>query len=300
MHDAAHIAVDELLDDIERHLTEVYTASEKELLKLSKEYFQQFAKEDLKMAQRVADGKMTEKQYEAWRKRKLMHGRKYNVMREQVAERLLTVNEAATMYINGELPKVYALGYNAINGAVKEFGGYSFNLLNEDMVRHLARGDTTLIPVRAVEAAVDVAWNKKKVNTQILQGIMQGESIEKITNRIMNVSSMNKTNATNAARTFVTSAENKGRKDSYDRLEKDGLVLRKYWIATRGSRTRPWHAEAGAVYSKENAIPTDEPFIVDGERMMFPGDASEASGRNVANCRCTMAATVIDFKKRRS
>jgi hypothetical protein len=32
----------------------------------------------------------------------------------------------------------------------------------------------------------------------------------------------------------------------------------------------------------------DEPFVVDGEQLMFPGDTSMgATARNIVNCRCT-------------
>lgn len=299
MAKTAHQLIDNVLDEMDFELSKIYAEAEKDILKKSQQYFEQFKKEDAKMLKRVADGKMTEPQYKAWRKKKLMQGKRYSVMREDIAKRLLSTNEIATAYINGQLPKVYMLGYNDISGAVDGFGGYSFNLLNEDAVRNLAKYDDSLLPIRAVDSAVDIAWNKKKVSSQILQGILQGESIDDIANRIVNVSGMNKDTAVGAARTFVTSAENKGRMDSYKRVEKDGLVLRKYWIATPGPRTRPWHAEAGAMYSKDKAIPMDEPFVVDGENMMFPGDATEASGKNLYNCRCTMASTVVDYKKPR-
>jgi hypothetical protein len=54
--------------------------------------------------------------------------------------------------------------------------------------------------------------------------------------------------------------------------------------------------DAGADYgSDDKSIPIDQPFIVDGEELMFPGDPS-ASGKNVWNCRCSRRNVVKGFK----
>jgi len=36
----------------------------------------------------------------------------------------------------------------------------------------------------------------------------------------------------------------------------------------------------------------DEPFIVGGERLMYPGDASGSAAQTI-NCRCAVAHTVV-------
>jgi SPP1 gp7 family putative phage head morphogenesis protein len=140
----------------------------------------------------------------------------------------------------------------------------------------------------------------KKINSQVLQGIIQGESIPKIAKRIGNVQEMNKDAAIRSARTIVTGAENKGRMDSYKRAEADGIILQKEWIATNDNRTRHAHSYLDGV-----VIDCDKPFetvlwLSKNKRMpdkiMFPGDPS-AHPANVYNCRCSMASVVKGFKK---
>ena len=78
----------------------------------------------------------------------------------------------------------------------------------------------------------------------------------------------------------------------------DGIILRKYWLATYDKRARDWHKDAGNDYTEEKAIDIDDFFIVDGEKMLHPGDAMHgASGHNLYNCRCSIASKVIGFKK---
>lgn len=55
----------------------------------------------------------------------------------------------------------------------------------------------------------------------------------------------------------------------------------KEWIVTSGN-PRPAHADADG-----QEVPIDEPFDVDGEDMMYPGDPS-GSVENVVNCMCTV------------
>ena len=55
----------------------------------------------------------------------------------------------------------------------------------------------------------------------------------------------------------------------------------KQWVPAGGERTRTAHAAmAGAP-----PIPMDQPFIVDGEALMYPGDPNGSAG-NTINCRC--------------
>ena len=47
-------------------------------------------------------------------------------------------------------------------------------------------------------------------------------------------------------------------------------------------------------------VGVNEPFIVDGEKLMFPGDASMgASGKNFYNCRCTVKAMIKGHERTR-
>ena len=291
MADKAHYQTDLKLEEMEKRLSAIYSRAEKEIQKTADEYFSRFAKQDEAKRKLLEQGKITEEEYTKWRKGKVMYGKRFTEMKEQCAEQLMNVNQTAMAYINGELPEVYAINYNALESAVDGVGGYSFTLVDADTVRNLAVTDTSLLPYKEIDPAKDIPWNMKKINAETLQGIVQGESMDKIAKRMMNVQEMNKTQAIRSARTIVTGAENKGRQDSYKRAEEDGIVMKREWIATNDGRTRHWHAE---LYGVE--VDVDEPWVNDFGEIMFPGDPS-ADPANTYNCRCSMAAKVIGFKK---
>ena len=288
MSDLAHRKTDEKLEEMEKRLSAIYSRAEKEIQKTADEYFSKFAKQDEAKRKLLEQGKLTEEEYTKWRKGKVMYGKRFTEMKEQCAKQLLNVNQTAIDYVNGELPEVYALNYNALAGSVDGLGGYSFTLVDADTVRNLAVTDTSLLPYKDIDPAKDIPWNMKKINAETLQGILQGESMDKIAKRLRNVQEMNKTQAIRSARTIVTGAENKGRQDSYARAEADGIILQKEWLATNDGRTRHSHAML------DGAIVDQDKKFENG--LMYPGDPS-GRPEEVYNCRCTLAAKVNGFKK---
>ena len=294
MADKAHIAVDDKLAVMEKRLSAIYSEAEKDLQKKADEFFDKFKKADEINRKKVKNGEMTEDEYKEWRKKKVMRGKQFTDMKRQVAKNLLHTNEIAIAYINGQIPEVYALGYNALAPTVDGVGGYSFSLVDPDTVRNLATTDSSLLPYKKINPAKDVAWNMQKVNSQVLQGVIQGESIPKIAKRIKNVQEMNRSSAIRTARTIVTGAENKGRMDSYKRAEADGIILQKKWLSSnQAGRTRDWHFPSSF---ESLEVDTDKPFVNGMGEIMFPGDPT-AKGANVYNCRCSMRAVVKGFKK---
>lgn len=288
MEDKAHAKTDQKLEEMEKRLSAIYFRAGKEIQQTADEYFSRFAKQDEAKRKLLEQGKITEDEYNKWRKGKVMYGKRFTEMKEQCAKQLLNVNKTAIAYVNGELPEVYAINYNALESAVDGVGGYSFTLVDADTVRNLAVTDTSLLPYKEIDPAKDIPWNMKKINAETLQGILQGESMDKIAKRIMNVQEMNKTQAIRSARTIVTGAENKGRQDSYARAEADGIILAKEWISTNDSRTRHSHAVLdGAIVDQDKKFDNG---------LMFPGDPN-GRPEEVWNCRCTVAAVVKGFKK---
>ena len=288
MADISHYQTDLKLEEMETRLSAIYSRAEKEIQKTADEYFSKFAKQDEAKRKLVEAGKLTEEEYTKWRKGKVMYGKRFTEMKEQCAKQLLNVNQTALAYVNGELPEVYAINYNALAGSVDGVGGYSFTLVDADTVRNLSVTDTSLLPYKELDPAKDIPWNMKKINAETLQGILQGESMDKIAKRLRNVKEMNKTQAIRSARTIVTGAENKGRQDSYARAEADGIILQKEWLATNDGRTRHSHAMLdGAIVDQDKKFDNG---------LMYPGDPS-GRPEEVYNCRCTLVAKVNGFKK---
>ena len=300
MADIAHTKTDQKLEEMEKRLSAIYSRAEKEIGERWKEYLVEAQAEidELQKAYELAKkgGDKNEirkagiKLSKAKRNRTLMNNR-FEDLTERTAAELANVNKTALSYINGQLPDVYSINYNVLAPTVDGVGGYSFALVDSDTVKNLATTDKSLLPYKNLDEKKDIRWNVKKMNAEVLQGILQGEPMDKIASRLSKVTDMNATAAIRNARTMVTGAENKGRQDSYARATADGIILHKEWIATNAGRTRHWHAELDG-----QTVPQDKPFSNSVGLIMFPGDPG-AHPANVYNCRCSMAAVVKGFKK---
>ena len=284
MADTAHTKTDQKLEEMEKRLSAIYSRAEKEIGERWKEYLVESQTEidELQKAYELAKKggdakeirKAGKKLASAKRERTLMDKR-FKALTETTATQLANVNKTALAYVNGQLPEVYSINYNAISPSVDGVGGYTFALVDADTVKNLATTDKSLLPFKELDEKKDIRWNVKKMNAEVLQGILQGEPMDKIAGRLSKVTEMNKTQAIRSARTIVTGAENKGRQDSYKRAEADGIILQKEWVSTNDGRTRHSHAVLdGAIVDQDKKFDNG---------LMYPGDPS-GRPEEVYNC----------------
>ena len=303
--DLAHEWTDEELKRLERRISRVYREAWDDLEKTVIDYFTAFEKRDEEMKKligTVQNGKeWTEQDYLQWRLNQIGRGKRFQALRDKIAERMTHANEIAIALANGDMAKIYAMNRNYTIETAKEQAGDA--LVNEDFIQwdeetvnRLLVEEPDLMPYypaeRAIKRGIDLAWGKRQITANVTSGILQGKSIGKIASDLQrDIPEMNRTSAVRAARTAVTRAENAGRQDAAEDLEKRGVILEKEWIATLDGKTRHAHRRADG-----QTVENSEPFIVGGEKLMFPGDDSMgASGWNLYNCRCTRAVRVKGF-----
>ena len=312
--DKARKWTDKRLAAMENRIKRIYAIANGDVEKKFLEWAEKYKKLDeekrkkveyaLKMGSEDAEKLLAD--WKRWRRTQVFIGQNWRNTLDELTARYLNANEIAAAYVNGEVPPIAARNYNAFeeqaNAAAKEYGinEYSFNLVDENTIKKLATDNETLLPYKVIDGKKDVRWNSKTINAQILQGILQGESIGDIAKRLENVTVMNRDSAIRNARTAVTGAECAGRQLSYINAEKNGMIIEREWIASPGSRTRDWHADLDGVRKGVN-----EPFtnIVRLSRVkrvmdeiMYPGDP-RAHPANVYNCRCSISARIVGFRR---
>lgn len=298
--DKGRRTTDNELRTMEKKLKAMYSRAQKELEKEWKEYMNKADEKSLDLYIAIGKAKtpyakqLAEQKYKDFVKNMTLRDEHYKTMVNQYVNALLEVNERAVAYVNDMMPTIYTTNFNAIGtGIESQVKGYSFEMVDEATVKSLATKDKTLLPYKKVNEKKDVRWNTSAVNSEVLQGILQGESIPKIAARLENVTAMNLTSAIRNARTSTTCAENRGRMDSFREAQKKGVVIHKIWMATEDGRTREAHV---ILDGQEREI--DEPFDSELGKIMYPGDP-DADPSNVYNCRCTMVTKVLGFESSR-
>ena len=294
--DEGHNLTDKELAKLERRIAKLYREAGKELQATIDDYFGQFKKRDEEMKAligTVQNGKeWTETDYKQWRLNQIGRGERYQAMRDKVARRVTDANAVAVSYTNDATPGIYSLNRNYAAYTIESVAGnVGFDLWDEQTVKRLIVEQPELMPYyppkRALKRGIDLTYGKKQITASVTSSILQGKSIKNMANDLQKrITTMSRDSAIRTARTAVTGAQNAGRMDSYAAAKKMGIKLKKRWLATLDNLTRHAHAMLDG-----QTVDIDEPFKVDGEEIMFPGDTS-APGYLVYNCRCTTVVEV--------
>ena len=289
--DEGRILTDEQLIELEKEIRRAYAAASVELMETIDAHFARFEKKDTEMRRLMEAGQITEDQYLQWRLSYIGRGKRFEELRDKLAERVTRANELAVSYVNNRTPTIYTLNRNYAGYRVEKRTGFryqSFILLNEAAIRRLLVEKPDLMPnypkKRALERGIDLAYGKKRITAAVTSGILQGKGVRKIAADLRTrLVDMSVESAIRTARTAVTAAENGGRYDTFREAEELGIKGKYKWVSTLDARTRPAHQRADG-----QVRDADKPFVVDGEKLMFPGDKSlGASGWNLYNCRCS-------------
>lgn len=283
---------DKKIQTLERKLKKEYKQAQKDIAEKLKNFVEAADAKDQIMLGKVASGKITQDEYDHWRQGKVFFGQNWKAQQDNIAKVLADTNAVATAMINREMPDVFAFNgnYTAFEFE-KGFGvNFGFDLYNEKAVERLLRDNPKILPKKHLDKSKDIPWNMRNIRSQITQGILQGESIPKIAKRLSEaVPESNRKQMVMHARTAMTSAQNGGRMERFKEAEDLGIKFVKLWRCTLDSRTRETHRDLDGKTAKP-----DDPFEIDGQKIMFPGDP-DAAPALVYNCRCTMQTELEDY-----
>lgn len=304
---------------LERELHKIYQEAEVELNKKWNNYMagadKRIEKKEKQKEKAQKEGnedevKRLNKEIIREKKGLTLQNKQYKDMLEETTKQLANINQTALAYTNEQLPMFYKDTYNSELKFEAAELGINYGLVDEATVKRLVTQGDIELPQKKMNIRKDERWNTKYINAQVTQGIIQGESMEEISDRLFpemmsktdtskmtekekaSVIHRNEVAAIRIARTLVNGAENAGRYDRYQELAKRGVVMKKVWIAVGDSRTRDLH-----LYLDGQEKDLDEPFVdPDGNDLRYPHDPS-APAETVYNCRCSIRARIFGFRK---
>ena len=303
MADAGHRATEEILEKLEKQIAEEYATATREMQAKLQTYLEKTEAQRQVQEGLLKAGKITKKEYTDWCFRHNMMGKRWEQMKDVLASDMHHTNEIAKGIMQDKMPDVYALNgnygtYQIENGGELDTG---FTLYNHEAAEYLLGDQRQLMPAPSTAKALQIAankdmqWNMQKIQSAVLQGILQGESPYAVAKRLQRVGQMNYSSAVRYARTMTTSAQNAGRYKAYQRASELGVDLTIEWQATLDHRTRHDHR---MMHGQRTNI--DEPFHTpDGYTIYYPADCtgeSTAPQHEIWNCRCTLRPWVKGFE----
>lgn len=303
MADQGHVLTDKKLKELERKIAAEYRQANKDVAKKLEDYLLKTEAQRQVQEKLLNAGKITQKEYSDWCFRHTMMGKRWEEMRDVLAADYHHANEIALKMAKGEMPDIFALNGNYATFQLEHDGKIDtgFTLYNHDTAEYLLKEDRELMPgpstrkAKEIAANKDMQWNKQKIQSAVLQGVLQGESPYDVASRLQSVGQMNYNASVRYARTMTTNAQNAGRYEAYRRATNLGVDLVIEWQATLDGRTRHEHR---MMHGQRRNV--DEPFEVSGIKIMWPGNdkcgSSTVPQQLIWNCRCTLLSWVKGFE----
>ncbi len=295
--DAGQRRIDEYLSNLEDDLHAMYQEASDGIQKKLDTFLDRYVSIDEEMQSRVNADLMTQEQYDQWRQSQLLRTRQMEAQIESITNDLVQADVLASQMINGQLPEVYTSAYNfGIYTAEVQMelqGGYvntSFSLYNADAIRIIQTEDPDLIPWTPLspDEERDELWNRRHVQLAITQGILQGDSIRELSNRLLPVVNMDENASRRTARTAYTSIQNQARRDAIQRVRNAGIQMDEYWMSVLQDNSRDTHIQMHGTLPNEDGL-YGEGIIPRGALLRFPADPRGAP-EQVYNCQCSIQA----------
>lgn len=288
MADYGAVYTDKEIAKLDKQIQSIYKEAEKDINVKMKSFVAKSKAKEQKYQQQVKSGQMTQKEFDKWKAGQVFQGKQWQAKKDEILETIHNSNIIATKMINGESINVFAtnanyMSYDLEHGIGVNFG---FSLYDSNAVTNLIKNDPQLLPQWKINKPKDYKWSQKKLNRSITQGIIQGESLDKIANRLSDkLASTNASKMKTFARTAMTGAQNSGRQMQLENAKNLGIELMKEWMATLDAHTRDSHKDLDG-----EQVEVDKEF---SNGLMYPGDPGGPPAETY-NCRCTM---VSDVKK---
>jgi len=279
----------------EWRLSRVYSQAQRDIAEKLKAWQEGHERREKRYRQMVADGKMSQKDFDAWMRGQVFQGKQWQAKKEQIDNILLNADKAAQNLIDHGKLGMFAEGANHTMYEVEQVTGIEteFAMYDENTVARLIKSDPQMLPKARQGVKKDKAFGyyNKLMNSAITQGIVQGETIQQIARRIMDkTGETSYKNAIRNARTAFGGAHNAGCLESMRQARCMGIRVQKKWLAILDSKTRDTHADLDG-----QVRDVDDPFISpSGDELMYPKDPSGSPGE-VYNCRCSMTDVYPDY-----
>lgn len=294
MADYGTKATDKAIKKLDKEIQSIYQEAADDIQVKMDDFVKKFKpKRDIQKA-KLESGEITQEQYNSWYAGQVFQRNQWKAKKQEIQQVLTNSNQIAVKMINAESIHVFSANANYGSYSLEHLANINFNfqLYDSAAVTNLIKNNPQVLPKWKINEPKDYTWNGKKVNRQITQGIIQGESLEKISKRLAtNLSTQNLNHMRTFARTAMTGAQNAGREQSLKNARDMGLNVVKQWMATLDGRTRDTHAMMDGETIKVGDKWHHYKF---SNGLRFPGDP-EGPAREVYNCRCTLVGDLEDY-----
>lgn len=104
--------MDEAEENAQKEALKPYLKAEKEIRKMIKDYFAQYAEADEEKRKQMEDGQITKEEYKSWRMQTICSGKKYEAFRDKLAKKYVSLDQESVKAINKAKDEAFITGAN--------------------------------------------------------------------------------------------------------------------------------------------------------------------------------------------
>lgn len=212
---------------------------------------------------------------------------KYNrlaTMQTSISKQMQDLYKETGRLFSSYLGDMYTLNYY-YTGYIIEIATQeklAFNLISADVINQAIQN-----PISGLTLNDRLQKNRNdiiiKTREQLTQGLIQGESIQKMAKRIKNIYEGDLNKSLTISQTETTRVRNEGKELGYQKAEAKGIEFTRVWVSTLDSRTRRNHQKLDGMKANKDGY-----FVVGRFEAKHPGGFGVAEMD--INCRCTTRA----------
>jgi len=213
--------------------------------------------------------------------------RRNKELANNIAEEIMRAGTTATNIIQGEMSQIYKLNYDFSTYSIQRQAGINLSFTQYDRNQITALVQAGQSPFTKI-AYKNLGQDKKivqRLQNNLLQATILGESQAKIIKRIQGVTGQSLRQAKRVAQTERTRVQSQGRQLGIDEANEMGVETFREWSA-RMVNTRDAHIDLNGQITEH-----DEPFDSILGDIWYPGDP-DAEAENVINCFCLIKPKV--------
>lgn len=279
--DAAERASNAIEKKALRQIDEIYSEALKTALKNQADFFKKLDEIDERAKKLPAD--WSPERVAEWKAGFYREAARKTQVVKNIAAEIAKQGGDVTEIIKDMLVDVYGVNRNwTIDEIQNVYLNVNFAMYDKNQIRVILQDEQSPFSKIAYKNLGNDSVIVRKLNNELAQATVLGESQQKIIKRISKVVGSQDYNAKRTAQTERTRVQSQGRMDTIDQAAKMGIAVKKEW-STRMVNSRESHIELNG-----KIVGYDEEF---GFGLRFPGDPN-AAAEQVINCHCVMAPIV--------
>lgn len=290
MDDKAVRAGDAIEATLSGRIAEVYQKALERAVKNNRRFLTNVKQLDERAEKLKAQGWETKK-IDAWRKEEMMRLLREQRVVQNIAEEMNRAGIEIAPEIKKRMADIYKVNSDMMFSRLNDSTNINFTLVPRRQVEIILDDTQSVFSKLAYQHLGQNRVIRQRLQSELAQATLLGESQEKLIARIQKVTGMAEYQARRVAQTERTRVQSQARADALHEAAGMGITVTKRW-STRMVRSRDSHIALNGV-----EIPENEKFVtIWGNTLDYPGDPS-APAREVVNCHCVLVPDVKTSKE---